>query len=95
MKGIKNLYGTYRIIPPGVSLFSDYQALMRIWTHPWSLKIESEKKGSLNFIDSDEGSLNDFIVKSGEETTSDEMSWSSSERTSDEGMKIFILLTNL
>lgn len=31
----------------GTSLFSDYQALMRIWTHPWVLKmdeIRQEKK---------------------------------------------------
>ena len=31
----------------GVSLFSDYQTLMRVWTHPWVLKLEAlrqEKK---------------------------------------------------
>ena len=24
----------------GAQLFSDYQALMRIWTHPWVLKLD-------------------------------------------------------
>lgn len=24
----------------GAKLFSDYQALMRIWTHPWVLKLD-------------------------------------------------------
>ena len=24
----------------GAQLFSDYQALMRIWTHPWMLKLD-------------------------------------------------------
>ena len=31
----------------GASLFSDYQALMRIWTHPWVLRLDEirqEKK---------------------------------------------------
>ena len=33
----------------GASLFTDYQALMRVWTHPWVLKlsaIRQEKKVS-------------------------------------------------
>ena len=37
----------------GASLFSDYQALMRIWTHPWVLKmdeIRQEKKVCMIFL---------------------------------------------
>lgn len=43
-------------------MFSDYQALLRIWTHPWSLKLESERRSNYNFIDSDNDSLADFVV---------------------------------
>ena len=27
---------------PSVQLFKDYQYLMRIWTHPWILKMQNE-----------------------------------------------------
>ena len=62
----------------GGTLFSDYQALMRIWTHPWALKIESARQIE-KFIDSDDDSMADFVVESGEESgaSSEEMSWSS------------------
>lgn len=62
-------------------MFSDYQALMRIWTHPWSLKLETARQME-KFLDSDD-SLKDFVVESGEEesdaasSSSDNMSWSS------------------
>lgn len=35
------------VMGKGAKLFADYQALMRIWTHPWVLKMEevrAEKK---------------------------------------------------
>ena len=73
--------------PIGGSLFSDYQALMRIWTHPWSLKLETARKIE-NFIDSDDDSLKDFVVYSDEEeesaVSSEEMSWTS-DTSSDTG----------
>jgi hypothetical protein len=51
---------------------------MRIWTHPWSLKLETARQIE-NFIDSDD-SLKDFVVGSDEEesaVSSEEMSWTS------------------
>lgn len=48
------------------SLFPDFQALQRIWTHPMVLKLNAEKWEKLNerkMISSDsEGSLKDFVV---------------------------------
>ena len=48
----------------GVGLFSDYQALMRIWTHPWSMKLEALRRPE-RFNDTD--SMEDFVVHSDEE----------------------------
>ena len=65
----------YIFITLGATLFSDYQALMRIWTHPWSLKLESERLRNYNFDDSDNDSLKDFVVsdeESDEEESDDE-----------------------
>ncbi|XP_068719985.1 transcriptional regulator ATRX homolog [Montipora capricornis] len=65
----------------GVSLFSDYQALMRIWTHPWCLKLEALRRPE-KFIDSD--SMDDFVVHTDEEEEDQEnedeeqMEWESS-----------------
>ena len=28
----------------GAKLFSDYQALMRIWTHPWVMKMDEVRQ---------------------------------------------------
>ena len=70
-------------------MFSDYQALLRIWTHPWSLKLESEKQSKYNFIDSDNDSLADFVVsdeESDEESDEDMLllnDTSTSESSSD------------
>lgn len=30
----------WTVITKGAKLFSDYQALMKIWTHPWILKLD-------------------------------------------------------
>jgi hypothetical protein len=52
---------------------------MRIWTHPWALKLESARQIE-RFIDSDD-SLKDFVVGTDEEESeaSEEMSWTSDE----------------
>ena len=34
----------------GASLFSDYQTLMRIWTHPWVLKLEEARQAKKVFV---------------------------------------------
>ena len=74
----------------GGTLFSDYQALMRIWTHPWSLKLESARQIE-NFIDSDD-SLKDFVVESDEGTeASEEMSWTSDDADSESDKGKFCL----
>ena len=66
-------------------MFSDYQALMRIWTHPWSLKLETARQIE-NFIDSDDDSLKDFVVESDESEgeSSEEMSWTSDTSSDNE-----------
>ena len=63
----------------GVSLFSDYQALMRIWTHPWCLKLEAMRRPE-TFADTD--SMDDFVVHSDEEEEEEEQSESEQSTTS-------------
>jgi transcriptional regulator ATRX len=52
---------------PGASLFSDYQALMRIWTHPWCLKLEAIRRSLRAPYDDSDDSLDGFVVHSDEE----------------------------
>ncbi|XP_015752926.1 PREDICTED: transcriptional regulator ATRX-like [Acropora digitifera] len=67
----------------GVSLFSDYQALMRIWTHPWCLKLEAMRRPE-KFVDSD--SMDDFVVHTDEEDEEEEEEeeWHSSSSSEEE-----------
>lgn len=69
----------------GVSLFSDYQALMRIWTHPWCLKLEALRRPE-KFVDTD--SMDDFVVhtdeEEGEEEEEESVKSTSSEEEEDE-----------
>jgi len=68
----------------GVSLFSDYQALMRIWTHPWCLKLEAMRRPE-KFVDSD--SMDDFVVhtdEEDEEEEEEEEEWHSSSSSEEE-----------
>lgn len=62
----------------GVSLFSDYQALMRIWTHPWCLKLEALRRPE-TFADTD--SMDDFVVHSDEEEEEEEEQSESEQST--------------
>lgn len=82
------MFNSYRFVLSGGSLFSDYQALMRIWTHPWSIKLEAEFRKTENFVDTDtDDSLKDFVVESNEdesEMSSEQMSWTSDNNSSDE-----------
>ena len=75
----------------GGSLFSDYQALMRIWTHPWALKLETARQIE-KFIDSDD-SMADFVVEDGEEeesaASSENMSWTSDSSEGEKGNQCF------
>ena len=50
----------YLNIPQGARLFKDYQSLMKIWTHPWVLKM-AEIRDELNrkFDDDDDDSFID------------------------------------
>lgn len=68
-------------------MFSDYQALMRIWTHPWSLKLETARVYT-EFDDTDD-SLKDFVVESDDEeeseVSSEEMSWTSDTSDGNKG----------
>ncbi|XP_047126565.1 transcriptional regulator ATRX isoform X2 [Hydra vulgaris] len=52
----------------GVSLFSDFQCLSKIWTHPWALHLERERQRlrDINKEDSIEEFLNDSESSSGE-----------------------------
>ncbi|XP_057313875.1 transcriptional regulator ATRX-like isoform X2 [Hydractinia symbiolongicarpus] len=44
----------------GSSLFSDFQCLSRIWTHPWSLQIERQRQAYRNRF-KEEDSMDEFI----------------------------------
>lgn len=66
----------------GVSLFSDYQCLMRIWTHPWCLKLDALRRPE-QFVDTD--SMDDFVVHTDEEEEEEEGSESVQSTTSEEG----------
>ncbi|XP_022801079.1 transcriptional regulator ATRX-like isoform X2 [Stylophora pistillata] len=65
----------------GVSLFSDYQCLMRIWTHPWCLKLDALRRPE-QFLDTD--SMDDFVVHTDEEDEEEEGSESVQSTTSEE-----------
>ncbi|CAK9817184.1 Transcriptional regulator ATRX homolog [Anthophora quadrimaculata] len=69
----------------GGSIFTDFQALQRIWTHPMLLRLNAEKMERMNekkasTSDSD-GSLRDFIDDNDTESTSSRSSSSSSSST--------------
>ena len=72
-----------------MSLFSDYQALMRIWTHPWCLKLEAMRRPE-KFLDSD--SMDDFVVhtdeEEDEEDDEEEEEWHSSSSSEEEALAI-------
>lgn len=56
---------------------------MRIWTHPWSLKLETARQIE-RFIDTDD-SMADFVVESDEDgSSSKEMSWTSDSSSEDD-----------
>ena len=69
------------ILLAGVSLFSDYQALMRIWTHPWCLKLDALRRPE-KFVDTD--SMDDFVVHSDEEEEEEEVESESEKSTTSE-----------
>ncbi|XP_070553271.1 transcriptional regulator ATRX homolog [Ptychodera flava] len=53
----------------GTSLFSDYNSLMRIWTHPYILRLGTiREQNRTKYYDSD--SMDDFIAGSDENSTS-------------------------
>ncbi|XP_071124633.1 transcriptional regulator ATRX homolog isoform X2 [Mytilus edulis] len=43
----------------GAKLFSDYQALMRIWTHPWVLKMAEVRQEMKNMFDDESSFIDD------------------------------------
>ena len=71
------------VVRAGATLFSDYQALMRIWTHPWCLKLEALRRPE-RFDDTD-NSLDDFIVHTDEDTEEEEEVESLKTTTSEDG----------
>lgn len=72
----------YRVSQKG-TLFADFQALQRIWTHPIVLRLNAEKIEKANekkeLLSDSEGSLKDFI---NDDSTDAEKS-SSSDSSSD------------
>lgn len=66
----------------GASLFSDYQALMRIWTHPWCLKLEAIRRSLRAPYEDTDDSLDGFVVHSDEEEEESEPSLSSDQSLS-------------
>ncbi|XP_033949364.1 transcriptional regulator ATRX isoform X2 [Pseudochaenichthys georgianus] len=52
----------------GTKLFSDFQMLSRIWTHPWCLQLDYISKENRGFFDED--SMEEFIASETEEESS-------------------------
>ncbi|KAL5011678.1 hypothetical protein ScPMuIL_010229 [Solemya velum] len=87
------LYRTYldqcstrgRSMGSGASLFSDYNILMRIWTHPWVLRL-GEIRALLRAKDADdsEGSF----IDDGGDTDSESMSGLSDSSSSDQALSL-------
>lgn len=65
----------------GGTLFADFQALQRIWTHPLVLRLNAEKIEKANekkeLLSESEGSLKDFIHDSSDSERSSSSSSSS------------------
>lgn len=71
----------------GGTLFADFQALQRIWTHPVVLRLNAEKIEKANEkkdLSDSEGSLKDFI----NDDSSDAESLGSSDSSSDSVQEI-------
>uniref|UniRef100_A0A336K786 CSON004121 protein n=1 Tax=Culicoides sonorensis TaxID=179676 RepID=A0A336K786_CULSO len=76
------------------ALFSDFQNLQRIWTHPLSLRYNSDrvekemlKREMEESEDDSEGSIKDFVVDSDEEEAKSTSSNSSNTGSDDEPLK--------
>ncbi|EDO44496.1 predicted protein [Nematostella vectensis] len=69
----------------GVGLFSDYQALMRIWTHPWCLKLEAIRRSMRMTYDDSDDSLDGFVVHTDEESESTAESESEEDTDANKG----------
>uniref|UniRef100_UPI00358EED88 transcriptional regulator ATRX-like n=1 Tax=Myxine glutinosa TaxID=7769 RepID=UPI00358EED88 len=52
----------------GTKLFTDYQMLSRIWTHPWCLQLDYISKENRGYFDA-EDSMDDFIASSDEDSS--------------------------
>lgn len=68
----------------GAKLFSDYQALMRIWTHPWVLKMAEVRQEMKNMFD-DESSFIDDTSSSESESEAKSTSGSASDNSFNSG----------
>lgn len=71
------------------SLFSDFQCLARIWSHPWALHLERLKQIERRKYQDDD-SMDEFIDDESENTTSEEEDdkkpkWTA-DTSSDEGL---------
>lgn len=77
-QNLTNIFYFRRIRNANGSLFADFQALQRIWTHPIVLQLNAEKIEKMNEkrLDSSdsEGSLRDFINDRETDSTSSNIS---------------------
>lgn len=62
----------------GARLFADYQALMRIWTHPWVMKMDEIRQADKRAINDESDFLDDSAGSDLEDDKSDSSSDSSS-----------------
>lgn len=84
LENIATPYGEDGVKSRTATLFKDYQALSKIWTHPRVLLMNSEKVGLKRLMASDsEGSLRDFIASDSNSDKSDTRSSSSPSSDSD------------
>ncbi|OWF43774.1 Transcriptional regulator ATRX [Mizuhopecten yessoensis] len=67
------------VMGKGAKLFSDYQALMRIWTHPWVLKMDEVRQEKKAKWDDEDSFVDDDGSMSEDESVSEPSKCSSSE----------------
>ena len=60
--------GAEMVKSKGAKLFSDYQALMRIWTHPWVLKMNEIRNELKNMYDDEDSFIDDTNSSSNSES---------------------------
>ncbi len=79
----------YSLLVLGSSLFADYQSLMKIWTHPWAIKLEAIRRMEKQAYDNIEDFLDDDESDEKSEEEKLDEKWNSNSDSSDFGKELF------